>query len=216
MFLDLEKLEKNAPKELKEDIEEIISLSRKFRFYSCIPPNQYLEQIKLHMQEALNHLLKILNKLYTMIINLYIQDKTTQELSYQMIFQENIANIISNLKEKQTEQKNEAYLTISFFLRFSGELITTYDFLIFQPITEANRKYENLNEWVRKLYTIIQVNASFLGISPQIMKSAQKQFIPLSTLLLSQLKKELKEEKEEKEIEKSEANPTEEQDEVEE
>ena len=61
MLLDVDKLKDGCPKDIKEEIKEIIVISRKFLECTNIEPNQELEEVKIDVQYAKDYLFQILS-----------------------------------------------------------------------------------------------------------------------------------------------------------
>ena len=202
MFVDVNKLKDNCPKELEEEIEDIIFLSRKFLNRLDIHPNQYLEEVKVDVQEAKDYLFQILSRLMTLIADNYPESTTLKDFGLRLKFEEDVGSIIGELKEKHAG-RFEKLIQLSALLRFAGELRTTYDFLIYHPIINANKNSKkNLIDYMGIIFKTIRTNASILGYSskPITMLSPSKQILPRPTQMIVEMGKEIEGKKEDESI----------------
>ncbi len=178
MQLDLNKLKEGSPKEIEEEIKEIKDLSKKFIDDVEILPNQQLEEVKIDVQKAKDYLFQILSRFLTLLTNLLVEEKELQKVGYRLKFEEDIGSVIKELKEKNVG-KIEPQIGITSLLKFAGELKTTYDFLIYHPITQANKtEYKDAEEYIKKLFVTLRANASILGYAGKFTLQPSKQILP--------------------------------------
>ena len=197
MWTDLNRMEENCPEALKIDIDEIITLSRRCLFYIKIVSNQDLSEVKVFTQRGFNYLSRILSKYITILINNHKKEESITEMGIEFKFQEDIGKIINDIEGQYKDRKSEGLIGITFFLGVTGKLQRIFDFLIFYPIIEANKKYENLNNWTEKVFEMIKTNAGILGYSITIPKiNTSKLIVPTSTAMISHIEDEKPESKE--------------------
>ena len=180
MYVDLDELKKGCPKEIEDEIKEIMILSRKFLDLLDIVPNQVLEEVKIDVQYAKDYLFQILSRFLTLVSNLLKEETELRGIGLRLKFEEDIGSVIKELKEKNTG-KIEGLIGITSLLKFSGELRTTFDFLIYHPIIIANKnKKEETKEYINDVFKTLRANASILGYAGKFTLQPSKQILPKS------------------------------------
>jgi len=178
MFIEPDKMLENCPKEIEEDINDIVDLSEDFLDEVDIFPHQNINEIKVDLQEAKNYLFLIINRFVTLINESFIEKEGDEmSIALKIKFDEDIGAIMGDLKKKPAD-KLGGPIGITSLLRFAGDLKTTFDFLIYNPITRINKKeFKDINKYFSDMFEIIRASASTLGYE-------SKPIIPLSKRLL--------------------------------
>ena len=179
MLLDLDKLKNGCPEKIKEELDEITTMSRKFVGCIDIHPNQELEEVKIEVQSAKDYLFQIMSRFLTLISNMLEEETEIRKIGLRLKFEEDIGSVIRDLKEKNTG-KVEGLIGITALLKFAGELKTTYDFLIYHPITLANKNNKNkdVKDYMKDMFKTLRANASILGYAGKFTLTPSKQILP--------------------------------------
>jgi len=188
MWLDLNSMVNNCPKELEKSLKEIKFIALHFLDKSNLYPQQWIEEAKIDIQESKVHLLQMLSRFLTMIHNYYhYSENNMLQFGLKQMFEENIGLIIRDLKDKQLGAfKN--MITFSSLLTLSGEFLTIFDFIIYNPIITVNKvKHLEVNDYIEKLLKIVQSNANVLGYANKTTISIpqpSQSIVPKSTMAI--------------------------------
>lgn len=198
MFIEPDKMLENCPKEIEADLKDIVDLSEDFLDELDIVPNQNMDEIKIDLQEAKNYLFQIITRFVTLINESFIgKEKDSIDTAFKMKFEEDIGAIMGDLKKKPADRLESA-IGITALLKFSGELKTAFDFLIYNPITRINKKeFTSLEKYYKDIFVIVRANASILGYEAKPVIPLSKVMLPRPEAIISKIgKKTDKEESE--------------------
>lgn len=191
MILDVDKLKDGCPKKIEEEMKEIIILSRKFVDATRIETNQELEEVKIDIQDAKDYIFQIMSRFFTLISSILEDEMDLKKVGLRLKFEEDIGSVIKDLKEKNAG-KIEHLIGITSLLKFSGELKTTYDFLIYHPIIMANKlntDNQDIPTYIKNLFKTLRANASILGYSGKFSLPISKQILPRPISMIATNKK---------------------------
>ena len=173
MVLRLEKMRENCPSELKSDISEIVSISRDFMYEVDIDVDDELDEIKLALQMARNYLSQIFGRMLTIVTRDKKTDKESiLDFGLKNKFEEDIGSVIAAMKLAgivSPGQEGE----ISSYMKYSTDLQTAFDFIVFQPFVSANRdKSIELKQYMEIIFNVASSNASVLGYASKSGKKS--------------------------------------------
>ncbi len=185
MLTEPDILLEGCPTELEEDLKEIVDLSEDFLDYVDVNPHQNINEIKVDLQEAKNYLFQIISRFATLIderIDEIILQKEDKDkiltMGWKMKFDEDVGAIMGDLKKKPTDRL-EGSIGITTLLKFSGDLKTTYDFLIYTPIVRANKKkFESIEKYFGIIFVTVRANASRLGYKEKPSIDISRKILP--------------------------------------
>ncbi len=178
MFDEPDKILKNCPKEIEEELKDIVDLSEDFLEEVDVVPTQYIDEIKVDLQEAKNYLFQIISRFVTLINENFKEGKDLVSVGLKLKFEEDVGAIMGDLKKKPFD-RIEGSIGITSLLKFSGELKTTYDFLIYNPLIMVNKKkFEDIETDFKDIFKIIRTNASMLGYEEKLRIPISKKILP--------------------------------------
>lgn len=168
MLYKVHKLKEGCPNEM--DVREIVYLSKRFLTRIDFDDTYGLNEIKVRVQEAKDILFQIVFLLSTSISRITELNKSDLALGFQLKFEEDVAAVLGNIKEKHESLKIESVFGIMHFLRYAGELKSAYFSLIYYPMIFANRTWDkkDRNVYMHILFTNIRNNASIIGHSDRL------------------------------------------------
>jgi hypothetical protein len=182
MWADLNLMRRNCPEQIVEEVNEIMCLSRKFINKVDIDPYTNFDDIKVDLQDARDYLLRMIGKLITTIANNYEEDDDKlKELGIKLKFEEDVGSVLNYLRDcyPSTTFDVKNFTGIMQYLKFAGELRSTWDFLIYSPITIANKRCErDIKSYIPMIFLMVRCNAGILGKSAKLSIPSSRQIIP--------------------------------------
>lgn len=163
-MMSLQQMNEGCPDELKKNLKEIVSLSRDFMADVDIDVDEDLVDIKYDLQSARGNLYKIFGRFITLVRLLRpTEENSLLDLGMRSKFEEDIGSVMASLRIIDVTM-GSTQEQINFFLKYSIELQTAFDFLVFQPITAANNsEFKTVTQYMLHIFNIISSNASVIG-----------------------------------------------------
>lgn len=161
-----------CPKELEYAMQEIFSATRDFAMVVEVSPDDELDDIKQSLQIARENLYKIFGILLTTVrIKHKYEDGSILDLGLRGKFEEDIGSVMGALRKMEIVS-SDLQEQVNFYLKYSVDLKTAFNFLVAQPIMAANNStYTDFEDYMLKIFNVISSNAAVLGYSTKSVSS---------------------------------------------
>lgn len=181
MFIQVNKMIRNCPDRLRDDLKDIATISRKFLSRTDIASYHDIEKAKIDMHEAKNYLFLILSRFLTLISHNIDEEKeeSLSKLGFKLKFEEDIGMVIKIINDREPKMMEPFKIGIMPILKFVGDMKVVWDFIIYNPIVISNKfKDKDPSRYIKHVFKIISTNSSIISQSGKVSIQPSKNIIP--------------------------------------
>ena len=174
MRFDLSRLYHGCPKELEKDFQNLYYPASRLVSFSDSMVAVADKEMFIKLNNAKDELMSILSRITSLLIQNY-SVKTKFDLSVKLKFIEDIGEVHKSLTREDGNSLNIKVSKFPKYYNMTSQIISIFDFIIYQPITLANRKnIVTLQDYITEVFEIASSNCAILGHSIRSDNKATK------------------------------------------